>query len=162
MDRIQVGRAAELTERAAREIFSAVFALELEASTPFLDPTPLINSDIVAAMGLTGDLSGYLSIHCDNDQALELTTRMTKLDREVVGASPDLIRDAFSELANMIAGNVKNGLAEDLWVESALPIVSLTPKLRMNVDGATGIVVPLEGECGRVQVELTVIGRIDW
>ncbi len=159
MEKIQVGQAADLIGRAAHEVFHAMLAIELEARTPFLDPTPLLKSDVVAAMGLTGDLSGYLSIHCDDAQAREFTTRLAKLERDAV-VSPDVTRDVFSELANMIAGNLKNALAGDLWVESALPVVSLTPKLRMNVDGATGIVVPLEGECGIVEVELTVVGRI--
>ena len=157
MDRIQAGRAADLTESAAREIFRATLALELEASTPFLDPSPLLKSDVVAATGLTGDLSGYLSIHCDSDQAVELTARMTKLDRDVIVASPDVIRDAFSELANMVAGGAKSQF-DGLDISISLPNVIIGHNHNVSASkNAPRVVIPCSTPAGSFTVEVAMV-----
>jgi chemotaxis protein CheX len=146
---------AEILRNAVTSVFSTMLGTDLVSLDPFQDLTPPQESEISAIIGLAGDVAGCVSLHSTREQATEFTARLIGMDVEDV-SSDDEVRDAFGEILNMIAGNVKTALVSLGEVEIALPTVITTPKAQIRVQGATGTVVPFEDYTGVFYVELVV------
>ncbi len=88
-------------ELATREVFELMLGCELTLQNG--PPEPL--SEIIAMVGLAGQLCGLLSLRCSLAAAALMASKMLDLELDPVAAE---VFDAFGEVGNMVAGNFKN------------------------------------------------------
>ena len=72
---------------------------------PFFGPTPEGAECQSSRVDITGSFCGSVVVGCSNALARRLASQMFGLDESSI--SLDEIRDAISELANVVAGNLK-------------------------------------------------------
>jgi chemotaxis protein CheX len=89
-----------IMESAAREVFSQMVNSELTRAG---NRTPAV-SNVTAMVGLTGMLTGVLSVRCEEEAATLITSRMLGIN--LADAAPNMA-DAIGEICNMVAGNFK-------------------------------------------------------
>jgi chemotaxis protein CheX len=93
-----------LLETATREVFELMLASQLAvASSP--DDS---NLGVTSMVGLAGQLSGVMTVRCDEKAAVLMASKMLSLPVENVG---EHFSDALGEVCNMVAGNFKNKIA---------------------------------------------------
>jgi len=151
-----VGR---LIGQATEEVFACMLERSVGALGVFWDEAPLPDSEVVVVVCMYGDIAGTISLHCSEAQAREFTRLMLRLPRcELTSrlTSLETVRDATSELVNMIAGEFRSRLGADLWVEMTLPFFVCSEVIRLRVLGDRGIVVHLDDSSGAFQVEVTL------
>ncbi len=91
-----------------KEMFGTMFGSETTLKESFERPQLLEFHGISGIVGLGGELRGTAVFQCSNAVALSLTRQM--LGEE--SPSPQLLRDAVGELANILAGGIKKQLVE--------------------------------------------------
>ena len=132
-----------------------MLATELEVRQVQQNSQPFRANEVSALIGITGDLTGYVAIHCTSAQGAAFTGRLLGLPADEVVAT-DEIRDAIGELVNMVAGSVKTALSATHSLAIALPTVVMASKPDMRVKGATSTVVTFLDPTGEFEVELVV------
>lgn len=145
---------AELAAAATQEVFRTMLGTEVTPQTAFADNGPPVQSEIMGAVGMQGDICGYVSVHCTRNQAEEFTLRLLNIQRDELDSALE-VRDAIAELVNMVSGSLKSALASELWIETALPLVIDTPKLLVRFENARGWIVPIQDPSGAFHVEIT-------
>ena len=149
MDR---ARAAELVRHAVVEVFSTMLGSELEVGEPIGDPGPLMPAEVVSLVGLTGAVTGALSLQCGREHARDLTARFLGADgREI--ESLDDVRDAVGELVNMIGGSLKTAIGSSEPIELSLPTVVTTVKSDIKTPASFAVAVPFRDHYGEFIVE---------
>ncbi len=135
---------------AAREVLTTMAMLEVEAAEEPFQPDLCALS---ATIGLAGDLRGILSIHSPRPVALAVAGSLLGAEPEQID---DEVKDAFGEIANMVAGGLKTSLvAEKLALELAIPTTIAGQGYRVNAfSGARKLLVALTGSCGTFWIEL--------
>ena len=121
---MQIEEVADLIRNATEEVFREMLGTKVAALGLFWDTTPLLSSEVAIAVCLHGDISGCISLHCTDAQAREFTRRMMDLppsDLTWSLTTVATVRDATSELLNMVAGDFRSKLADDQWIEMTLP-----------------------------------------
>jgi chemotaxis protein CheX len=102
----------ELVRGASEEVFSTMLAMELQTADAYVEHTgALANNGVVSFIGLAGSWVGTGSISCSATLACQLAgalmmSEYTSVNEEVL--------DAVAEVTNMIMGNVKTSLEEQL------------------------------------------------
>ena len=97
---------------AARDVFGTMLGLEIEIGEPFAENGfPPESQKVVALIGLAGQWIGTGFIGCSPEFACRIASLM--LMTEYASVNEDVL-DAMAEMANMIFGNVKTALEEDL------------------------------------------------
>lgn len=101
---------------ATHEVFSTMLGLGIEAGPPSTAGNPQGPSDgVVSLIGLAGAWIGTGSIACPPSLACKISTHLVMPDQpdgeQAVNAD---VLDAVAEVTNMIIGNVKNLLEEEL------------------------------------------------
>ncbi len=101
-----------IVRQAARDVFGTMLALPLEDLEPRQDQgeTAPING-VIALVGIGGDWTGTGRICCSAELACRLASAM--LGMEYTAVDEDVL-DAVAEIANMIIGNVKTILEDEL------------------------------------------------
>ncbi len=103
------------------EIFSTMIPIDIKVGDSFLQEESKITTDVIAFVSFTGEHSGIIGLFCVKDIALKITSGMlgveaTELDHDT--------KDAIGEVANMIAGSLKNKVNELLGtMHLSVPIV---------------------------------------
>lgn len=139
--------------------------LEVFASMIFIDIAPeahsdseavAIESNLSSLIGLAGDLKGILAIQCPADVAMGITGAM--LGMEVMELGEDA-KDAIGEIANMVAGGLKEALAASgKKIELAIPTTVIGTSFRTSgLTGATRVMIPFSSPLGRFGVELRFV-----
>ncbi len=140
--------------------------LEVFASMIFIDIAPEIQSEgemvaidanLSSLIGLAGDLKGILAILCPSEVAMGITGAM--LGMEVTELGEDA-KDAIGEIANMVAGGLKEALAASSGkkIELAIPTTVIGKSVRIGgLSGATRVMVPFLSPLGRFGVEVRFI-----
>ncbi len=139
--------------------------LEVFASMIFIDIAPeilseggpkAIEANLSSLIGLAGDLKGILAIQCPAEVAMGITGAM--LGMEVTELGED-VKDAIGEIANMVAGGLKETLtATGKNIELAIPTTVIGKSIRISgLSGATRVLVPFSSPIGRFGVELSFI-----
>jgi chemotaxis protein CheX len=92
-----------------RSVFSTMLGLELMHLPLEVDPLKNFTDCISAMVGLAGTYNGLVSVH----QPISLGTRLAgvMLDTELEEGDKDIL-DALGEVANMVAGNLKQHLSK--------------------------------------------------
>ena len=119
-----------LIDLAAREVFELMMSSKLEdwkdADISGLDTTSMV--------GLAGRLCGVMSVRCDGEAAVLMTSKMLGVDLDKVGPE---VTDALGEICNMVAGNFKNkitGLAEGCMLSPPTVITGSDYTMRSMAD----------------------------
>ncbi len=94
------------------EVFSTMLNIELEQADAYIDSTTRPNGDgLVAFVGLAGTWVGTGSVSCSAPFACKMSSQFLMAEYQAVNED---VLDAVAEVTNMIIGNVKTRLEEDL------------------------------------------------
>lgn len=136
--------------------------MDVFASMVFIDIGPEtgdsgeVDADLSSMIGLAGDLKGILAVKCPADVAMAITGAM--LGMEVSELAED-VKDAIGEIANMIAGGLKESLAGcDKKIELAIPTTAIGKSIRTSgLSTASLVQVPFRVPQGSFSVELRYV-----
>ncbi len=92
-----------------RSVYSTMLGFDLMHLPLEVDPMEHFKDCVSAMVGLAGTYNGLISIHQPCSLAIKVTEAM--LDMEVTEVDQDVF-DALGEIANMVAGNVKQHLSK--------------------------------------------------
>ncbi|HBY58233.1 MAG TPA: hypothetical protein DEH78_00320 [Solibacterales bacterium] len=145
-------RVADLAGTAAKEVFETMLGIPVKVADHYLDhKDPRPQEGIVSLIGLVGSWIGTGSICCPSDTAWKLCSRM--LMTEFNSVNEDVL-DGMAELTNMIIGNVKTGLEEDMGpMGLSIPTVIFGRNFETrSVGNGEWTIIPLECEDGPVNI----------
>lgn len=100
---------AEMLEQTVEAVFLTMMNLEVLPDSTSRTPSP---DQLTSAVHLSGSWNGALLFECGRPQACQFAGRILSIDPP--DTVTDEVRDVLGELANMIGGNMKNALAEDV------------------------------------------------
>lgn len=103
---------ARAVTSATLEVFSTMMGAEIEQGEPYTEagkPGPM--DGVVSFIGLAGSWIGTGSICCNEKMACRVCSSLLLTDAHGVNEE---VLDAMAELTNMVIGNVKNALEEEL------------------------------------------------
>lgn len=115
-----------------------------------------ISDDVVASIGLTGELSGTVSLYVSIPMALNVAGWMMDQKYEELNSE---VYESLGEMINMIAGGLKNRLssADQEAFHLSIPIViSGKDKIVFHGSNKHQIVIPLETDMGIMTVHLVL------
>lgn len=143
---------AKKIAHATEEIFNTMIFMEISAAAPS-SAEQVISCHVSAMIGLTGDFTGMLSIHCPEPVGLAITGAMLGMDLEETNAD---VKDALGEIANMIAGGLKAAFAaEDIALEIAIPTaISGKSYTISSPTGSDRVIIPFNVAQGQFFVEM--------
>ena len=128
---------------------------ETKPGKPFLKKDQNAMGDVTGVIGLSGDVTGSMSITFEEETIKHIIANMFG---EPVKEINDEVRDAVGELTNMISGDARRMLqAEGVTLESAIPSI-ITGRAHTITHIAKGpiIAIPFETETGKFVVEFTL------
>ncbi len=125
---------------------------ELEVGEPVGDPDSLMPAEVVSLVGLSGAISGALSLQCGREHARDLTARFLGADGREIESLDDL-RDAVGELVNMIGGSLKTAIGSPEAIELSLPTVVTTHRSDIQSPAGFAVAVPFRDHYGEFVVE---------
>jgi chemotaxis protein CheX len=143
---------------AAKDVCGMMLGLEATAGDAYIEQNvPTENERVVALIGLAGTWIGTGMISCSPDLACKISSLM--LMTECEGVSEDVL-DAMAEMANMIYGNVKTELEEEVGgLGLSIPTVIFGRNFATrSVGKQSWTVVPLhiQGDNGPELMELKI------
>ena len=102
----------EIVRAAAVDVFTTMLAQRPEPGEAYTETAAaLSNNGVVSLVGLAGPWVGTGSISCSAQCACWIASQMMMTEYEAVN---DEVLDAMAEVTNMIIGNVKTALEEQL------------------------------------------------
>ena len=100
--------------QSTQEVFSTMLGLEVEAMHSYIDNSaPGPTGGVVSLIGLAGRWVGMGSVTCSAEFARRASSQLLMTDFQAVDEE---VLDAVAEITNMIIGNVKTAIEEDLGV----------------------------------------------
>ena len=138
---------------ATEEIFNTMIFMEISTGSPLIDGAQVLGCHVSAMIGLTGGFSGMLGIHCPAEVGLAITGAMLGMEIEQIDAD---VKDALGEIANMLAGGVKERfsaekVALDLSIPTAISGKSYTIS---SPTRSNRVVIPFNVQQGQFFVEM--------
>ena len=141
---------------ATQDVFSTMMGLQIVAGEPFEESSGSATVDgVVALIGLAGQWVGGGIVHCDAALARKLYVHFLMCDAEPAndGVTEEVL-DAIAEIANMIIGNVKNDIENQVGtIGMGIPSVVYGRKFTARNAGCNWIVVPFECEGAHLLVK---------
>ncbi|MGD9128244.1 MAG: chemotaxis protein CheX [Planctomycetia bacterium] len=98
-------------------------------------PTPH-NSMITGMIGVSGDVSGFMTVDMPESCAVQAVSSL--LQEDVEKLSPQ-VYDGVGEIANIISGGLKSGLQKTQWAFSGVTVPSIIVGKSYNIAFATGL-----------------------
>ena len=142
---------------ATGEVFSTMLAAEATLGEPYSEQTPQVSDGVVAFVGLAGKWTGTGMISCSPALACRLASQflMTEYAPGSEAVNEEVL-DAMAELANIIIGNAKNLLEEELGpMGMSIPTVIFGRNFTTRSAGqGEWIVAPFD--CGGDRLEVRV------
>ena len=135
------------------EIFNTMIFMEVSADVPLEQGKQVLGCHISAMIGLTGGFSAMLGIHCPEAVGLAITGAMLDMEIEEIDAD---VKDALGEIANMVAGGLKERFAaEDIALELAIP-TAISGKSYTIASSTTSnrVIIPFNIEAGQFFIEM--------
>jgi chemotaxis protein CheX len=103
---------ASAIRESTKEVFATMLALDLEPLDSYVDHSvPGPSAGVVSLIGLAGKWVGTGSISCSAEFARKASSQLLMTEFEAVDED---VLDAVAEITNMIIGNVKTAIEEDL------------------------------------------------
>ncbi len=135
------------------EIFSTMIFMKIVASTPLANGNYDIGDHISAMIGLSGDFTAMLSIHCPKDVGLAIAGEMLGMEFTEIDAD---VKDTMGEIANMVAGGLKERFAnEDMKISLAIPTAITGKSYTVSTPKkSTKIIIPFTVEAGQFFIEI--------
>ncbi len=97
---------------ATKQVFSTMIGLDLAAGEAYLDQNaPGPSAGVVSLIGLAGQWAGTGSLSCSSDFACRISSQLLMSECPAVDEE---VLDAVAEVTNMVIGNIKTALEEDL------------------------------------------------
>ncbi|OEU70688.1 MAG: hypothetical protein BA864_00450 [Desulfuromonadales bacterium C00003093] len=139
--------------KSTEEIFNTMIFMEISAGDPLTEGKEVLDCHISAMIGLTGDFSSMLAIHCPGTVGMAITGEMLGMDVEEVDAD---VKDTLGEIANMVAGGIKQAFAaENVRLELSIPTtVSGKSYTVSSPTKSNRVIIPFDLEQGRFFVEM--------
>lgn len=135
------------------EIFNTMIFMEISSLPPLEQDKQAIGCHISAMIGLSGSFTAMLSIHCPEAVGLAISGAMLGMEFEEVDAD---VKDTMGEIANMLAGGLKERFAsEELMLQLAIPTAitgksfTIAPPKRSN-----RVIIPFNVEPGQFFIEI--------
>jgi chemotaxis protein CheX len=101
-----------MIRQATRDVFGMMLGVEITDRDAFVDETgPIHTEGIVALVGLAGSWAGSGTFTCSATLATKLSGLLLMQE---FAAIDDEVLDAIGEVTNMVLGNVKTSLEEEL------------------------------------------------
>lgn len=135
------------------EIFNTMIFLEVSADAPLEQGKQAIGCHVSAMIGLTGGFSAMLGIHCPEAVGLAISGAMLGMEIEEIDAD---VKDALGEIANMLAGGLKERFsAEDISLDLAIP-TAITGKSYTIASSTKSnrVIIPFSIEQGQFFIEM--------
>lgn len=135
------------------EIFNTMIFMEVSADVPLEPGKQNLGCHISAMIGLSGGFSAMLSLHCPKTVGLAISGAM--LDMEIKEIDAD-VKDALGEIANMVAGGLKERFAaEDITLELAIPTaISGKSYTIASPTRSNRVIIPFNIEAGQFFIEI--------
>ncbi len=137
----------------AEEIFSTMIFMEISPLPPLEKDKQAIGGHISAMIGLSGSFTAMLTIHCPEKVGLAISGAMLGMDFEEIDAD---VKDTIGEIANMVAGGLKEKFAtEDRDLQLAIPTAitgksyTVSPPKKSN-----RVIIPFQVESGQFYIEI--------
>jgi chemotaxis protein CheX len=112
-------------EQATREVFETMVFMTAEKVGETGRAMVLDEEEVIASLGFTGTHPGVLVTGSGLAASRSVTANMLGMEPGEIGDDSEVC-DAMGEIANMIAGNVKNAFVDQgLEMEIAVPSVSV-------------------------------------
>lgn len=141
---------------ATLEVFASMIFIDITPEAVNDEPISALNPNLSSLIGLAGDLKGILGIHCPEGVALAITSSMLGMEVEALGEDA---KDAIGEIANMVAGGLKESLSVDgKKMELAIPSTVIGQSIRTSgLARASRLMLPFTCAMGRFGLELRYI-----
>ncbi|RMF87589.1 MAG: chemotaxis protein CheX [Nitrospirae bacterium] len=118
--------------QAVHEIFQSMLGVEPELRTLEREEAPLHNQGIAAIVGYAGESEGSVVFTCGLELAAQLAGLM--LMEEGLDPESEEVDDAVGEIANMVAGQLKNLVCEGgNEVQLSIPVIVRDGDYRLPV-----------------------------
>ena len=126
---------------ATNEVFTTMVMMDPTPDYPLKTPVSHFECSVSGIVGFAGIYSGTISIHCPLPLALKVTGSMLGIDCDEAG---DDLDDAIGEVANMLAGSVKQVLSKGgLDIKLSIPTIITGEEYTINtLTGTDCVVVP--------------------
>lgn len=106
---------------ATYEIFSTMIPMEIKPGETFSREEKEIQEDVMSLVSFSGEHSGIIALFCGKKIALKITSLLLGIDTTELDHDT---KDAIGEVTNMIAGNLKNKVYNDLGtMHLSVPVV---------------------------------------
>jgi chemotaxis protein CheX len=126
---MQTEVSVELLVQIVESVFTTMMDLEVSPSEA---PWVSTGDRLTSFVHLTGDWNGAVLFECNPRQACQFAGRILSMDAP--DAVDDDVRDVLGELANMIGGNMKSGMATG--VRLSMPTVMEGRDYDMRICGS--------------------------
>lgn len=101
-----------LIRQATGDVFTTMLGVEIAAGDAYIqDSAPGPNEGVLALVGLAGRWAGSGTFSCSAPMAMHLAGQLLMQPYDAID---DEVLDAIGEITNMVLGNVKTSLEEDL------------------------------------------------
>ena len=138
---------------ATEEVFSTMLGMDIRAGEPYVETTASPSSEgVVALIGLAGQWVGTASLNCSPPFACRIASQMLMIEATAVDGE---VLDAVAEVANMVIGNVKTGLEQELGpMGMSIPTIIFGKNFSARSAGSEEwLTVPFTSEGERVEVK---------
>ncbi len=127
--------------------------MDISADAPLTAGKHILPCHVSAMIGLSGDFSGLLGIHCPGTTGTAIAGAMLGLEIEDVDAD---VKDALGEIANMLAGSLKEAFsAEQVALELSIPTaISGKSYTISSPSGSDRVIIPFNLAQGQFFVEM--------
>ncbi len=128
---------------------------DVDAGDPNESDGPIPESELTGFIGLAGEYEGGISIHASQAVGARMGAAMLGIE-DLSELSADEMRDAFGEIANMVAGGIKTRFdADDVRFDISVPVVVSS---REAASVQYRLVSPLVTLDAKVEGELVRVG----
>jgi chemotaxis protein CheX len=134
-------------------LFKTMLSIDIKPGKPHLKAVPHPTFDVSGIIGLSGSAQGSIGISFPKVLALKVVSKMLGQEVKVVG--PDLT-DGIGELANIVAGNAKQDLAQYQLSISLPNVIVGKDHLIAGQSGVPTIVVPFTCNIGEFVMEVSL------
>jgi len=154
MESVNSDRLFQVVCTATHEVFSTMLGLEVTPGQARFEPTPSGPVDgVISLIGFAGEWVGMGGLSLTPEFACRLSSRLLMTEFTAVDAE---VLDAVAELTNMILGNVKSSLEEELGAMGlSIPTVVFGKNFTARSTGrGQWVMVPFTADGGSVEVRI--------